>query len=385
MEAYFTKALHAKVNKLEHCGDHDDDCPCSGGGVNAKPKVDLIVLIDTSGSMTSYATSVSDAAREAIDKVKSKCASDLKTTYLGVDGKWVGTVFTTSHRDYITGVQGAPVPLAADVPPVGSLQDQGANAVQDLSKYADWRKGACRAIFYISDEELDSVSPRGNIAQEAAATLAAINEANQNNVTVFAHHLTYQHSNPLGAWANVIQNYTDLCTKTGGKAFFSNTADKAKYIELLEEVICNACGGCRDAKLPNAAPCFSVAWGDSDCDCLETNDFEVLSVTACNCYSNIAFENLMVGSIVVTDAFGNPVPLLPDGSPSVEVHPPGALCFGTLGPCIDNKTTCKTREIVIYTRGAKAGKYSLHFEAVCYSISYTAQTKECFSFNLCKD
>ncbi|MBK9014999.1 MAG: hypothetical protein IPM82_13510 [Saprospiraceae bacterium] len=56
-----------------------------------------------------------------------------------------------------------------------------------------------------------------------------------------------------------------------------------------------------------------------------------------------------------------------------------------LGLAVDNKPTCKTREVVLYIRGAKAGSIRFHFEAVCYSISYTAQTKECFSFNLCKD
>ncbi|MBK9014998.1 MAG: hypothetical protein IPM82_13505 [Saprospiraceae bacterium] len=111
--------------------------------------------------------------------------------------------------------------------------------------------------------------------------------------------MTHQHTNPLGAWANVIQNYTDLCTKTGGKVFFSATADKDKCIELLQEVICNACGGCKEVKLPDAAPCLSITWGDSKCECMEANDFEVLAITACNCYSNIAFENLMIGRIVV--------------------------------------------------------------------------------------
>ncbi|MBK9014997.1 MAG: hypothetical protein IPM82_13500 [Saprospiraceae bacterium] len=144
LEDYFNKLMASKVNKLEHCGEHDDDCPCSGGG--STPKVDLIVLIDPSGSMSSFATDVSDAAKSAIDKAKDKCVSDLKVTYLGVDGATSGTIFTISHRDYITDLPGA-VPLAADVPPVGSLADQGANAIQDLSKYAEWRNGACRAIF----------------------------------------------------------------------------------------------------------------------------------------------------------------------------------------------------------------------------------------------
>ncbi|MEO6758883.1 MAG: hypothetical protein ABIO24_05470, partial [Saprospiraceae bacterium] len=59
--------------------------------------------------------------------------------------------------------------------------------------------------------------------------------------------------------------------------------------------------------------------------------------------------------------------------------------FGRLGPCTENTPSCVTREILLYTRGAKAGKYALKFESVCYSISYTGHSETCFAFNLCKD
>lgn len=143
--------------------------------------------------------------------------------------------------------------------------------------------------------------------------------------------------------------------------------------------------GCEVLKFPHAEPYISVSWGDSKCDCMETNDFEVLVVTVCNPYSNIAFENVMIGQITVTDEFGNPVATLPDGSPSVEVHPRGALCFGTIAPCQHGVPSCVSREIVLYNRGAKAGKYLLKFGPVCFTICYAGHSEACFVLNLCKD
>lgn len=390
LEAYLLRLAEQKHSQLEHCEeDHGEKCPCGSGGDSSSGMVDLIVLIDTSGSMARIATTIDSAAQEAIEKSKSKCETDLKVTYLGVDGVFPTTVFNKSHREYITDIHGPSVVLAADTDHVGLKSEQGANAIQDLSKYAEWREGACRAIFYISDEELDSISPRGDLANEAAVTLAAINEANLNNVTIFAHHVTQQHPRPpapLGAWANVIQNYKDLCESTGGKAFFSDTPNVDQYIELLQEVICNACGsGCTILELPNVSPCFSVVWGDSDCDCMETNDFEVLIIKACNCYTNLAFHNLMIGRLIVLDSAGKTVPTLPDGTSSVEVLPSGPICFGNLEPCTENVPTCKAREIIIRTRGALSGKYQLKFEAICFDVINKFSTEQCFTLNLCKD
>src|SRR5882757_4316891 len=67
-------------------------------------------------------------------------------------------------------------------------------------------------------------------------------------------------------------------------------------------------GKCEEIKYPDISPCVSISWGDSDCDCLETDDVEILCITICNCYSNVTFENLVVGTIVVTDSTGKPVP-----------------------------------------------------------------------------
>jgi hypothetical protein len=143
---------------------------------------------------------------------------------------------------------------------------------------------------------------------------------------------------------------------------------------------------CEPAAFPELRPCISVAWGDSPCDCLETDDVEVLCVTVCNCYSNVTFHDLSIGRVRVTDAAGQPAPLLPDGTPSVQVVPSGPICFGDVGPCReDGRPGCVSRELVLYTRGAVGKEYRLSFEGVCFTVRHAYQDEQCFALPLCQD
>lgn len=382
VEDYLLRDLSAKHQQLKPCRE-GQKCGCSegDGGREKGGSVDLVVLIDTSGSMSGAAASVSAAAEKAIAAAHEACGSDLRVVYFGLQGTWAGTLFLTDHLKYLKGLHPG-ADFAAEIAPVGYITEQGANAIHDLSNYFDWREGACRSIFYISDEELDGSAPRGDFENEAAATKAAIEAASDQGVTVFANHLNY-----FGLPAEIIQNYADLCEQTGGRLWTGGAPEVGAYVEMLSQAICNACGGssCKEAKFPDLHPCLSVAWGDSKEDCLETNDLEVLHITLCNCYSNVTFRNLGIGYVLVTDVDGNPVPALPDGTDSVEVYPVGPICFGDLGPCIDGKPGCKTRQVVLRTRGAREGGYRLVLGSICYEIAYHATETACFTFALCRD
>ncbi len=142
---------------------------------------------------------------------------------------------------------------------------------------------------------------------------------------------------------------------------------------------------CKPLVFPEIEPCIEVKWGDSKCDCLETDDIEVACITICNCYSNVTFKDLMIGQIVVTAANGGPVPTLPDGTPSVQVIPSGPICFGDIGPCVDGRPTCISRELVVYTRGAVGGRYRLGFRGICFEVCHEYQTDRCFVMKLCQD
>jgi hypothetical protein len=143
---------------------------------------------------------------------------------------------------------------------------------------------------------------------------------------------------------------------------------------------------CVEVKLPDIYPCISVAWGDSPCDCLETDDVEVACITVCNCYSNVTFNNLSISQILITDMAGNPVPNLPDGTPSIQIIPTGPICFGDIGPCTDSDhPRCVSRELVLYTRGAIGKDYRLVFNGICFNVCHEFQSEQCFIMNLCQD
>lgn len=388
-----------KANTLKPCTDKQHDCGCQSdaGEVTKGQKVDLIVLMDTSGSMGGSFTAISNAIASALEEVKKSCAPDLNLLFLGVDGTWPSglpnnlTPSTDSspgapgskfynHRTYLQEIRGAGVVLAADAGHVGYKPEQGANAIQDLSNYIKWREKACRAIFYISDEELDSIDPRGDFANETAATNAAILAANAHQVSVFAHFI-----NDQGLGSQIKQNYSDLCQQTGGELYYTTDSNPGteEYVQLMTRVICYACGRkpCRSIQPHDIQPCISIKWGDSKCDCLESSDYEVMTIEVCNCYGNLTFENFIISHMIVLDENNNQVPLLPNGTPSIQLIPVGVYCFGNIGPC-----SCVVREFVLINEGAKEGKYKILLRGICFDVSTKYQLKEsCFEFEVCKD
>jgi hypothetical protein len=154
----------------------------------------------------------------------------------------------------------------------------------------------------------------------------------------------------------------------------------------VQEARCDCRCRCTEAPIPDIRPCITVAWGDTRCDCMETDDVEVLCITVCNCYSNVTFGGLTIGQVVVTDLNGGPVPALPDGTPSVQVVPVGPICFGDITPCVDgDRPSCVSREVVLRTRGAAGKRYRLSLDAICFSVCLHYEQGRCFTFNLCQD
>ncbi len=384
VNAVLNKSCSNNHNALEPCQSDDpcalqsNDCSCNTGTPHNKAVVDLVVLIDSSNSMQSKAGAISDAADNAIKMAQKNCPADLRVEWLGVGGTWGGTKFNQKYRDYINQLPQPPIPVFTsdvnDTEPHGS-REEGANACTDIAKYFDWRADACRAIFYISDEALDQGNPQN--AADNFATQSAITTCNANNVSVFTHLV---HGTSASSNLGTIQNYQDLATQTGGNAVIGGSGSEKQYLELLEEVICSACGDC----CKTIGPCISITWGDSKCDSLETDDLEKMCITVCNCYSNITFKDLKICSIRILDANGNAVERLPDGSLSVDAIPFGPFCFGDIPPCEKGKASCVSREFAISTRGAKAGGYQLILEGVCYDIVECICTNACFNFELCK-
>jgi hypothetical protein len=401
IDEYLHDQWGKKHNRLPHCDDSHETCPCGRPPGDAiKKEVDLVILLDSSGSMSGAALAVSNAAEEALAAAAKECPSDLRAAFLVVDGAkpiaagspganppgdlgditliLAGTPFKQSHQQYLEGI-GSTGPFKQDeAQPVGDPTypgEEGADAIADLCNFYDWRPDACRAIFYVSDTKLDGYS-----AFDAAAAANAQAAASANGVVLFAHHI-----GPASPITPEIQNYFDMCNPTGGSVYLG-PVDVEKYKVLLREAVCKACGSeCKQLKLPTIEPCVSIVWGDSDCDCFETDDVETAIVTICNCYSNVAFTDVHIAYFTVTLFDGSPVPLLPDGTPSVSIHPVGPVCFGDIGPCRPGAVNCVSREIVIRTRGAKSGPYKLLVRGICYQVVLSRQHEECFRLTLCAD
>jgi hypothetical protein len=137
---------------------------------------------------------------------------------------------------------------------------------------------------------------------------------------------------------------------------------------------------CHPLDIPRIAPWTSIRWGDSKCDCIEGDDTEIMYLTVCNPYSNLTLSNLTVYELVVVDANGNPVPNLPDGTPSIQLVPIGPYCFDDIAPC-----TCVTREFVLRLRGAPGGPYHIQVKGICFDACFHGDTDACFTFDVCPD
>ena len=391
---YLHNQKEDKHNVLEHCDEKHESCSCNRP-TGATKKVDLVVLIDSSGSMSSAAVAVAAAAKDAINAAAKECPSDLRVVWLAVDGKkpganasgnlgditsyLTGTSFTQTHQQYLESI-GSTGPFKQDEPqPAGDTTypgEEGADSIADICNFFDWRAGACKAIFYISDTRLDGYSSF-YVAAATNATSAAI----ANEVVLFAHKINPGADNTPAVEAS----YDQMTDPTGGSTYHG-PVDKDQYVKLLKNAICNACGAeCKEVKLPEMKPCVSISWGDSDCDCFETDDVEIAMISICNCYSNISFSNVRISYLHITMADGSPVPLMPDGTPSVQIIPVGPICFGTIEPCREGATNCVSREVVIRTRGAKSGKYKIYVQGICYEVVHKLIHNDCFELELCKD
>ncbi|MDY7015898.1 MAG: hypothetical protein SVX43_20350 [Cyanobacteriota bacterium] len=202
------------------------------------PSVDLVIVIDTSGSMGDEARSLSAAAEAAINAARSSCPSDLRVAWFGIEGTWSGTSFNRTLRDYLT--QDLNVAESSlrqrkrgEVAAAGAQED-GARAIEDVSAHFDWREGAARAIFYLGDEALEGGGVKTQQDDIDAANLA-IEGANTAGVTVH----TYFGTSSSRYREGIASEFARLATETGGQAFSDQDAI-AGFSAVLEKVICGS-------------------------------------------------------------------------------------------------------------------------------------------------
>ncbi len=210
-------------------------------GAVSIPAVDLVVVIDTSASMRRQAVALSEAVSAAIAAAKDHCPSDLRVEYLGVEGTFGSTKFTTTVRKYLTGKAKADEStlkgrLKGSVAE-GGAQEDGALAIEDVTNHFDWRSGAKKAILYLSDEALFG---GGLVDQEDIdAATNAIKVAKAGDVRVH----TYLGPSPAKTKAadrkKLESEFARVASETGGQAFTDKDA-LGGFKEMLEKVICGS-------------------------------------------------------------------------------------------------------------------------------------------------
>ena len=120
---YIKNKCEEKANTLSAIGEAGE-CSCSpesGGAGSPSGGVDLVVLIDSSGSMGTAGNTISQVAPAALDQAVNSCNANANVTYLYLDnndngvtsGPWLG-IFTQSHESYLVNVAGASSPFLAD-------------------------------------------------------------------------------------------------------------------------------------------------------------------------------------------------------------------------------------------------------------------------------
>jgi hypothetical protein len=348
--------------------------------------VDLVVIMDTSDSMRDEATALSSAVEAAIEAARTKCPSDLRVCWLGIEGTWPGTKFTQSYRDYLHGLGVRDQQILGrrrGTVPYQGAQEEGAAAIVDISHHFNWRLGASRAIFFLGDEPLKEGIPQTDADIRAADQ--AVEVALGKLVKVFTYIGTKVGSVTDDDHAKVKAEYARLAAQTGGQSYEAPLTNIGGFETALAEIICASDGGpCKgDVGLPRVQPRFELDWGDGEDDQIETDDIEILRIVACNPYSNIILKDVTVFLSALTQD-GEPVITLPDGTSSVVIVPSQFICFGDLPPCDPAKPeelTGVTRELVLASRGAIPGQYRFSIEC-CYSVQSTQRDSKQFTLNL---
>lgn len=395
VDRYIRSKCEDKANSMTSANEAGEcSCATNSASGGASSGVDLVVLIDSSGSMGTAGNTISQVAPTALERAVESCNANANVTYLYLDnndngvtsGPWLG-IFTQSHESYLVNVAGASSPFLADGDGPED-NEQGGKAIADISNHFNWTPGFCRAILYVGDDRLDSTSKSMN--ESRAAADLAISTANANNVVIFSHFMDNGQV-PASERSQVGQHYQDMSEQTGGHAQLDmspTVVTDALYIDLISRAICGGCGepSCTTAELPELEPCVSISWGDSECDCMEGDDHEEICISICNCYDNVTFQNVKIGAIVITDEDGRRPPRLPDGSPSTELYPVGPYCFGDIGPCKDGEKNCVTRNAMIINRGLPPGTWKVRIIGLCFDVThhYDENVQE-FEFTVCKN
>ncbi|WP_437626794.1 vWA domain-containing protein [Sorangium sp. So ce1151] len=220
------------------------------------PPVDLVVVIDTSVSMKDEADALSQTIEKAIAAAKTKCPSDLRVTYLGIEGTFKKTRFDNTVRNYLTETAKVDASLlkgrtSADADKLTDAQkkvfdprEDGGRAIEDVATHFDWRPGAARSIFFLGDEALEGgISVTGQDQEDIDAANRAIEVAKRTGTRVHTYLGTSKFSSDAKKHDRIYKEiegeFARVARETGGKPFTSKDSLNG-FQAVLEEVICGS-------------------------------------------------------------------------------------------------------------------------------------------------
>jgi hypothetical protein len=227
------------------------------------PLVDLVIVMDSSTSMKPDATSLSNSITAAIEAAKTKCPSDLKVTYLGIEGKFSDSLFRTTVREHLKKLGVAEGDMRGrkrGTVASGGAQEDVARAIEDVVNHNDWRAGTKRAIFALGDEAMDGGDPFDQADIDAANTAIAVANAADTRVH------TYLAKGDVKYEPQNKSEFARVATETGGQSYtYQDTLDSG-FQAMLESVICaskapvepvedcGCCAECVEHRLAAMAP-----------------------------------------------------------------------------------------------------------------------------------
>ncbi|WP_437681853.1 vWA domain-containing protein [Sorangium sp. So ce131] len=219
----------------------------------ARPPVDLVVVIDTSTSMWDEADALSKTIEAAIEAARTKCPSDLRVAYLGIEGTFKKTRFDNTVRKYLTQTAKADASslrsradenLTEEQKKEFDPKEDGARAIEDVAAHFDWRPGAARSVFFLGDEPLEGgLSAAGQDQGDIEAASRAIEVAKKTGTRVHTYMGTGKFSSDAKKHERMAKEieaeYARVARETGGKSFTSTDAQQG-FQAVLEEVICGS-------------------------------------------------------------------------------------------------------------------------------------------------
>lgn len=214
----------------------------ASGPTTAATLVDILFAIDTSGSMGTDATLISNAAASAITNLNCPEPVWARARFMGIRGTWSGTVFDETSDSVITGAGGTVTHDSSEdnAPVVTNLIATPALFAGPAVAGQRYFKG----IVTIGDEGLENGSPVDQADYDAGKTANAA--AISSNTLIFS-----IISNP-GTYPGAIEAFTALAegnATLGGHQFFPTggfalqVGSGTNFQTELQRIICATAGG----------------------------------------------------------------------------------------------------------------------------------------------